>query len=414
MKSIIKAKITLATVTVVFLFTGCSQKDSTVGSGLAGGLSDPQEVIIDPTASAFFQAEATTGDSPFLYVGFLQDYEARTLLKFNPIPVLPDSYAVDSISLTLFTDTSYTSEDGMVDIEVIAVNQEQEWAEIGVTWDTLDSLELGESIALFTVYQTDDSISFTLPSPFDSLTADSLIRAWESAALDEKTLHFNNGIYLQSLSSSASIVRLCSGEYEAVVRRPKLEMFITVYDTSDTTGNYPLLDTVSVQVGGDAFIAKDFVGITDSTRLYLGNAIAHRSLLLFNLEDAFPSSYGIGIHRAEVILHADTSHPANIDHINGGFSLRMADTSWISDPENAPIAFGDVVSITLYDEETATLTLKLNNFVYDWIRYPDTNQGFMFKSIEELADLARTVFYGVDAPDSLKPRMRIVYVEGEL
>ena len=264
MRNLQQFKAHLLALSVVFLFTGCAQKDSTVGSNLAGGLNDPQELIIEPTASAIFQAEATTGDSPYLNIGFLQDYEARTLLKFNPVTVLPDSYAVDSISLKLFTDTAYTSE-GFVDIEVIAVNMEQEWAEIGVTWDSLDSLDLGDPIAQFTVYQTDDSISFTLPTPFDSTASDSLIRAWESATVDEKTLHFNNGIYLQPMSSSNSIVRLASGEYDNILRRPKLEMYVTVYDTSDTTGTFPMQDTLSVQVGGDAFIAKDYVGITDST-----------------------------------------------------------------------------------------------------------------------------------------------------
>jgi hypothetical protein len=411
MKNLTQANAAFIVLSVVFLFTGCAQKDSTVGSDLAGGLSDPQELIIEPAASAIFQAEATTGGSPYLNIGFLQDYEARALLKFNPVSVLPDSYAVDSISVKLYTDTAYTA-DGFVDIEVIAVNMEQEWAEIGVTWDTLDSLDLGDPIAQFTVDQTDDSVGFTLPAPFDSTAADSLIRAWESVTVDEKTLHYNNGIYLQAMSSSGSIVRLASGEYEDILRRPKLEMYVTVYDTSDTTGTYPMPDTLSVQAGGDAFIAKDHVGITDSTRLYLGNAIAHRTILLYDLEGLLPA-YGIGIHRAEVTLHADTSHPANIDQINGGFSLRMADTTWISDPENAPLEFGDVPAITLYDPETAELTLKLNNIVYDWIRYPGTNQGFMIKSLEELLDLSRTVFYGIDAPDSLKPKLRIVYIEGE-
>ncbi len=415
MKSIANT-ISLLILSSCLLLTGCSQTDSTVGSELTGGLTDPQEIIIDPTASAIFQSLATTGSSPYLYVGHIQDYEARSLLKFNPVNVLPDSFAVDSISFKLFSDTTYQNDGDPVDIEVSFVNFGQEWAEIGVTWDTLDSLELDDPILSFTISQTDDSVSFTIPDPFESeadrVFADSLIHAWDAAGGIDKTLHYNNGLYLQASSGSESLIRLCSAEYETLVRRPVLELYLTVYDTSDTTGAYPLQDTVSFQAGGDAFVATDYVGITDSTRLYLGNAIAHRTILFYDLEGILPS-YGIAVHRAEILLHADTSSQFNIDKVNGCFYFSMEDTTWMLDPVDAPIAFGNVPVLSLYDEETATMTVKLNDLAYEWIRYPGTNQGVMIRSFDEYLDLSRTVFYGINAPDSLKPKLRIVYLEGE-
>ncbi len=417
MKTIVK-DITTLLLFVLLLASGCSQKDSTVGSDFAGGLSDLHQVIIEPAASAFYQDQATTGSSPYLYIGYVQDYEARTLLKFNPATVLPDSFAVDSVAVKLFLDPDYEGFSGdPLEIDVSFVNPSQEWAEVGVTWDTLDSLDLDDPILTFPVSQYQDSASFRLPEPFettaDSVFADSLIRAWDDAGAGGKTLHYNNGLYLQAKASSGSMLRFCSAEYEDILLRPSLEFYVTVFDTSDTTGIYPLSDTLFIQADADAFIAKDYVGITDSTMLYLGNAIAHRSMLLFDIEGLFPT-YGIGIHRAEIILHADTTHPCNNERINGSFHLRMEDTTWISDPAMAPIAFGDVPVLSVYDEESATLKIKLNDLVYDWIEYPGTNQGFMIKSFDEYLNLSRTVFYGIEAPDSLRPRLSIIYLEGEI
>jgi hypothetical protein len=398
---------------LILLLTGCSQKDSTVGSDLVGGLTDPEEIIVDPSASAFYQTQATTGASPYLFIGFVQDYETRTLLMFSPGGVLPDSYAVDSAYIKLFVDSVFT--DDPIQVEVIPVNEEQEWAEIGVTWDSLDSLNLGDPITSFEITAETDSVAIPLPQPFDpvadSVFADSLIRAWDAAGSGEKTLFYNHGLLLKAETTTDQMVRFASAENETVERRPTLEMIVTAYDTTDTTGSFPMEDTLSLYAGGDAFIVTDYVGITDSTRLYLGNSLAHRSFLYFDLEGLLPT-YGVGIQRAEVTLHADTSHPANIGKIDGSFHLRMEDTTWISNPEEAPIAFGDVPVLSVYDEETATLTMKLTDFVYDWVEDPSSNHGFVIKSYNEYLDLSRTVFYGIDAPDSLKPKMKILYLIG--
>ncbi len=395
------------------LLTGCSQRDSTVGSDLVGGLTNPEEIIIEPSASAFYQTQATTGASPYLFIGFIQDYETRTLLMFSPGVVLPDSYTVASASIKLFVDSVFTDEP--IQVDVIPVNQEQDWAEIGVTWDSLDSLELGDPISSFEVTSGTDSVVIYLPQPSepaaDSAFADSLIRAWDAAGKGEKTLFYNHGLLLKAVTTVDQMVRFASAENDSVGRHPTLEMVVTAYDTSDTTGSFPMQDTLSLFAGGDAFIVTDYAGISDSSRLYLGNSLAHRSFLYFDLEGLLPT-YGVAIQRAEVTLHADTSHPANIGKIDGSFHLRMADTTWMSDPAEAPIAFGDVPVLSVYDEETATLTMKLTDFVYDWVEDPSGNHGFMIKSYNEYLDISRTVFYGLDAPDSLRPKMKIIYLIG--
>lgn len=403
----------VAFLVLMLLSIGCSQKDSTVGSDLVGGLNNPQEIIVDPMVSAFYQTQATTGASPNLFIGFVESYETRTLLKFNPIGVLPDSYTVSSAYIKLFVDSLFT--DDPIQVDVIPVNEAQEWAEIGVTWDSLDSLNLGDPISSFEVTTETDSVTIPLPEPVDpvadSAFADSLIRAWEAAGSGEKTLFYNNGLYLKAGSTSDQMVRFASAENETVERRPALIMVVTAFDTTDTTGNFPMTDTLSLYAGGDAFIVTDTEGISDSSRLYLGNALAHRSLLYFDLDGLLPT-YGVGIQRAEVTLHADTSNPLNIGKINGSFHLRMEDTTWFTDPAEAPIAFGDVPVLSVYDEATATLTMKLTDFVYDWVTDPASNFGFMIKSFDEYLDVSRTVFYGIDAPDSLKPKMKIIYLVG--
>ncbi|MBU0517607.1 DNRLRE domain-containing protein [bacterium] len=394
-------------------FYACTQKDSSVGSEITGGLDNPQEIIIEPENSAFYQIEATTGASPYLLVGEYNSYQTAALLKFVPTSALPDSYAVDSLAIVMYVDSMFNSDP--VYIDVIAVNESQEWSEIGVTWSELDSLELGDAISAFEVNSGLDSITIHLPPPSepvaDSTFADSLLRAWDQANSGEKTLLYNNGLYLKATGTVSNLVQLASAEYTISAHQPRLEMYVTVFDTSDTTGTYPLQDTLIVYASSDAFVATDNAGIDDSTRLYLGNAVAHRSMLYFDFQNLLPS-YGIGIHRAEVTLHADKENPLNIGKINGSFHLRMQDTTWFDTPETAPIAFGDVPVLSIYDEETGLLTMKINTFVYDWISAPDTNFGFMIKSFDEFLDISRTVFYGLNAPDSLRPEMRIIYIEG--
>jgi len=399
---------------VCCLIIGCTQKDSTVGSEITGGLDNPQEIIVDPYKAAFYQTEATTGASPYLLVGNYESYETAALMKFVPTAALPDSYAVDSAAIIVYIDSMYNSDP--IFIDVIPVNMSQEWSEIGVTWSELDSLELGDPISSFEVNSGLDSISILLPQPVDpiadSIFADSLIRAWDLANSGEKTLYYNNGLYLKATGSVTNLVQLASAEYSDATHQPRLEMYITAYDTTDTTGTYPLQDTLFVYSASDAFVATDNAGIDDSTKLYLGNALAFRSLLYFDIAGLLPT-YGVGIHRAEVILHADMEDPQNIGAIDGAFHLRLGDTTWFESPENAALTFGDVPILSVYDDEDGLLTMNVTSFVYDWITEPESNFGFMVKSYDEYLNIARTVFYGIDAPDSLKPKLRILYVEGE-
>ena len=396
---------------VLLVLSGCEQKDSSVGSSLAPGLMDeyPQEVILDPVASAFYQAQATTGASPYLYAGLMNDHRADFLVKFEPYYYLPDSFAVDSLLVKLFLDSVLVADSDPLNIDVLFVNKSQVWAEIGITWDNLDSLELGDPITSIEVPSSavmGDSVSFSFPAP------DSLLRAWASAGSGEKTLHYNNGLYFKADPPSDQMVRFSSSEYGTISVLPRLEMYLTVIDTTDTTGVVEIDTLINAYPISDAFIANDVTGIQDSTYLYLGNAVACRSILMYDLDGLF-QSYGVGIHSAEVILHADTTSEYNIDVINGAFTLGMVDTTWKQDPANAPIGFGVSVVLGYYDREEATLTLNLNDMVYDWIRNPGTNQGFMIKSFDEYLNISRTVFYGINAPDSLRPQLRIIYVEND-
>jgi hypothetical protein len=390
--------------------SGCAQKDSAVGSDLAPGLNDvlPQEMLLYPAATNFFSTSVTTGSSPFLYLGHTQGYNADALLKFDPYSSLPDSFQADSLVVKLFLDSLISSEAAEQAVSVYFINRSQTWSEIGVTWDNLDSLQLGDPFAQFVVSSAaadSDSVSFQLPAP------DSLLHAWVSAGSGDKTLHFNNGIYLLSDKNIDFMTRFASAENGSVLLRPKLEMYIRVFE-ADTTepGGYAQTDTMLyLYAGADAWIAEDF-GSSDPAYLYLGNGAAFRSFLLFDLEDRLPT-YGIAVQRAEIVLHADTLNAANLGRISSAFYLAMADTSWIEDPENATAQATSPV-IASYNSTAARLTLNLTGMAYDWIRNPGTNYGVMIKSTNEFYDLSRTVFYGANAPDSLRPCLRLVYLVG--
>jgi len=403
---------------VLLLLIGCAQKDSAVGSSLAPGLNEiyPQDTTLYAWATNFLQAQATTGSSPFLYLGRDAGYDADALLKFNPATALPDSYLVDSLIVKLYLDSILANEGSDLPVSVALLNRSYSWFEIGVTWENLDPQatsrylyldpdQYGNSIASFQIPSAaadSDSFAFYLPSP------DSLLRAWESAGAGGKTLHFNNGLYLLSDKSQDFLVRLASAENSLVSRRPRLEIYLTAIDTSDTITTTSAWDTL-LYAGADAFIAQSSTPL-DSSYLYLGNAVACRSLVLFDVENLLPG-YGTAVQRAEIILHADTTHPLNYDGITSGFYLQMQDSSWMTNPDEALTQSGSPI-LAIYDSESAKLVLNITSTVYDWITHSEINYGVMIKSANEYYDLSRTVFYGSGAPDSLRPQLRVVYLQG--
>jgi len=401
-----------------WLLSGCAQKDSGVGSDLAPGLNEiyPQDTTVYAWATNFLQAQATTGSSPYLYLGHDAGYDADVLLKFNPAAALPDSYLVDSLIVKLYLDSILANDGSQLPVSVALLNRSYPWFEIGVTWDNLDPQatnhylyldpeQYGSSIAAFQIPSAaadSDSFAFYLPSP------DSLLRAWEAAGAGGKTLNFNNGLYLLSDKSQDFLVRLASAEQTQASLRPRLEIYLTAIDTSDTITTTSAWDTL-LYAGGDAFIAQSSATL-DSAYLYLGNAVACRSLMLFNVENLLPS-YGTAVQRAEIILHADTTNSLNYDNFTSAFYLQMQDSSWMTNPDEALTQAGSPV-LAVYDSESGKLTLNITTTGYAWITHSQINYGVMIKSANEYYDLSRAVFYGSGAPDSLRPQLRIVYLQG--
>ncbi|MCX6641562.1 MAG: DNRLRE domain-containing protein [bacterium] len=377
-----------------------------MGSDLAPGLNNifPQETFLDPLHSAFYQSQATTGSSPFIYLGFAQGYEAQGLVKFLPTNTFPDSFSVDSLIVSFYLDSVMVAGASPLQISVIPLSQEQTWNEIGVIWDSTESWQLGDPIAsLQAPTETGDSVEFPLSSP------DSLLRAWISA-MSSDSIDYNNGFYLRVEKNGDNLIRLGSGESVTSTLRPKLEMQLTAYDSTDS-GYVATEQIVSLYAIYDTFVARD-QSILDPSRLYIGNAATYRSNLYFNLDGLFPP-YGTSIQRAEVILHADTTSSANLGAIAGAFTLAMADTSWLINPATASIKFGSVPIVGALNSDAATLTINMTSLVYGWISNPGTNFGFLVQSSSEFYDISRTVFYGIEAADSLKPKMRIVYLENQ-
>jgi hypothetical protein len=386
---------------------GCAQKDSAVGSNLSPGLNDvyPKEIYVDASHSAFYQAQATTGSSPFLYLGFTQGYEAAALMRFLPTNTFSDSFVVDSATVTLYLDSVIVSGVNPLQFSVYSLGFDQVWDEIGVVWDTTSMWQLGAPLTtLEAPTSSGDSMVFSLNS------SDSLIHSWRANLLGNDSTAFNNGFFLKAQPTTENLIRFSSGEDISLALRPKLKMFVTVYDSTDS-GYVATTQSDSVYAYYDAFVAHDQANL-DASYLYLGNAASYRLNLLCDFEGVFPI-YGTAVQRAEVILHADTLNSARLGNISGGFTLAMEDTSWFTDPANATILFGGTPIVGSYSTTTAKLTINMTTLVRDWIANPGTNKGFLVKSANEYYDLSRTVFYGFGAPDSLRPTLHIVYLENQ-
>ncbi|TKJ40615.1 hypothetical protein CEE37_06525 [candidate division LCP-89 bacterium B3_LCP] len=399
---------------LIWAFSGCQQKDSAVGSDIAPGLNDvfPEEKLLYPSQTATFYELATTGDSDWLYIGRAQGYESHILLKFNPYSALPDSYAIDSFAVKLWADSIIVADPtSPMQVDVSFIDEYQSWAEIGVVWGDLDTANIPPPNTSFELpgdQLSEDEFQFSLYE-YDYSSQDSLIRAWEWVGSGGKSLYYNSGLYLKSDKTTEHLVRFCSAEHDSVALRPKLEMYITVFDTTDGGVDTTYADTSYIYAGADAFIVTDSA-VLDPDFLYLGNAVSYRTILLFDLEGLFPA-WGVGVHRAEVVLHADTTNQFQLGQITGTYNFEMSDTTWITAPETAPYELGTYQSPSYYDEETAILTLNITDIVYNWIRYPGTNNGFMIRTSAPLEDISRTAFFGTNAADSLQPHLSIIYLD---
>ncbi len=390
------------------LLPGCSQQNSTVGSDLTPGFNgqSPQEIYLDPDTTLFYSTYWNTAVSPFLYVGSSQGYSSYSLLKFNPNSLaLPDSYQVDSLILQVWLDSIMTPGAESLAVALHLIDRVYAWTEIGVTWANMDTFPEGEFLTDAQIASPDTG---GLGIPLFS--TDSLWRAWVSAASSGKTLDYNNGLRLTSGLSMEVLLRLKSGENNTTAKRPKLFLYLDVYDS---LGTQIVEDSLfSLLANSDAFVTN-YTGSVDSSYLYLGNAVAYRSLFLFNFDSLFEDYYNIAVQRAELVLRADTTLSSlNYDAITGAYPQAMEDSTWLTDPVNAdPIPSS--LTLSVYNAATATLTINLTSMVYDWIRYPGTHRGLMVRSSTEYYNIARQAFYGVNAPDStLQPRLRIVYLEG--
>lgn len=399
------------------VLAGCAQKNSPVGSNLVPGLNDvlPQEMLLPPQDTRFYRTSSVTGSSPYLYLGYNQNYYSNLLLKFNPIGSLPDSFLIDSARIKLVVDSVALAGTEPMTASVYLVNMQQPWTEVGVTWDNFntDSLQLGSPFAelqIPTWAADSDTVIFTLPS------ADSLIRAWESAGTGGKTLYYNNGMYLRAATAQNYMLRFVSSEQGTITHRPRLEMFMKDYDTLATHGDTAYVDTMLYTGAiGDAFIAKDSTVLTpaDSAFIYLGNGASYRSIMRFAIDDSFAVHYGMAIQRAELVLHADTGNPLNFARITGAYGLPMADSTWLQNPAQAGTLPVSLPGVSPYDSSKASLTLNVTGLVNDWVIHPGTHHGLMVHSANEYYNVARMVFWGDNAPaDSLKPILRIVYVQG--
>jgi hypothetical protein len=272
--------------------------------------------------------------------------------------------------------------------------------ESNVVWDSVLAWD-DSSIFDFSVSQApdSDSISFNIDT--------SIVNHWISA----DSANPNTGLIFDYSGDAQFARQFLSSEMPPVdsLKRPQLILYITPFDSVDSVlWQADTTDTIRLYATNDVFIAVDTAQLANN-RLYLGRAVAYRSLFRYDFSQIFPL-FGVYINKAEFILFVDSENPLNVGEYSTVKFGRMNDTLWIADAQQADYTDITYLSSTISGD---SITLNITPLVRSWVAEPDTNFGLAVHFTSEVSEMARAPLFTPQDPDSSKrPYLHIIYSEG--
>lgn len=387
--------IILSVFMIIFLFN-CA-KDKPLSTGYEKIYGDKEGIVADTT---LFQARGTeqsfsrlvnTGPSYELTLGKFENYHSAMYIKFEG---LPDSSLIYSakLKMTIFTrigpaDTSFWDVSREFTANFYLARSE---------WNNEQAPELYlyeypfDEMPFQTVTLTSDSTT-TIEIDLDT----TIVNQW----VDSVSPIANYGIWIDS-PDAEYITSFNSWESQNADLVPQLKIF---YTEGDTVSDTPDSLTVYSQIDASLYLNNEEELNLNPDLLYIGKGFAFRNFLKFNF-DGMDST--VHVNRALLDLV-----------INDGASLRYGygasdGVLYIVDGESWE---KDVVSETPATASyyptwvDSTLTFDVTAAVQGWIGNKIDNNGFLFRSTNEMDALTRVAFYSSESAADLQPKLTIYY-----
>lgn len=374
------------------LAAGCSESITnplTPGSGLVRN----DVIIRDTTVVA-------TGDSVFLLrvspdsillaptqrnlLGKFDNYTALAAIRFYP--TARDTISVLSAKLTLRMISRYGPSSGLFALNVHKILTD--WDQRRLTWETANGSGFYESAVVRGRYSSTNNPDTQLVT-IDLDTA--MVREWYRSG------QTSYGIMLVPGAASTVMRGFHAFDYDSTKFWPKLEVIAT---DANRTGRF--LDTTSLQIGADSYVANADPFPLHPERIYTQAGVFYRSILKFDVS-ALPR--GAVITAAELLLEKDASlsklQPFSPDPTPVVHAIARLDT----------LAFESLFSSgALKGSSTTTYAFNVRRQVQVWVN--GFNRGLLLRQnlSNEINTLDLFVFYGSRSSDPTKrPRINITY-----
>jgi hypothetical protein len=377
----------------LLLLGGCSEEPTEANSPVANlplaGFTTRDTTL--PAIQGKFLRQYSTMEGAVNLVGQNGSYTALAVLQFSAgaFPAR-DTIAVYSATLRLQGITWYGTAGAPFDFTVHRINRS--WSSYTLTWDTVqagfyESLSRGS----YSGSLTGDTAGITV-----SLDT-AMVREWFATATTSTTTKF--GIVLVPGAATQNAVR-----------------GLAAFDVADSTIYFPTLTVVAGSVSGtsrdtsvfnlgqDTFVGNDDHGTSPSTKIYVQGGVHFRSALLFDMSS---------IPRGAILNSAVLS--LTLDRSASSISKFVADTAL------AAHTLGDTITYTNFSGQDAamfgrpvagssTFAFNIREAAQSWLRGPNYGLLIRVPTASEYSTPDCYVFHSVTAaPDSLRPRLRILY-----
>lgn len=378
----------LASIFSCLLFSACEEELSDLGQNfispddtLGTKILDSKMDTLTLTANNF-KYYINTSISTRMMVGQYQNFDARSLLKFNNLSTNYDSATVVSAKLKLkYANYFFQDSLGTVAFDIFKLKNPFNFNTItkdSVTAADIDNVQQGN----FSGNPVDSAeVTITLNNQ--------LVKDWLEYAADTNYSVKNNGVILIPNGGSTSIKGFFTSIIGEENLRPSLEIIVT--KNSQT-------DTISFNESESVFFGDAPTSVIQPDRIYLQSGIAFRDIMNFDLSK-LPSN--VIINDAALELTLDTAN----SYISSASDQRLV-AAMVTDSVTKLDSLGFITQNRVGNLYTVRFIVIMQNWNSGIL--PDL--GLALRNVSETSTMDIFSFFGPTYPDtSVVPSLRIRY-----
>ncbi len=393
----------IASIAILVLLFGLAACDddgaSDVGLGgietgeLSGNLKTDTLYVEDLARDTAFMDSVTTGQSDRWYLGSVDNYDFRIVMKFT-IPTEIESVSVTSAKLKLITSGAYGAS-GSFTANVYAMKKN--WTLEDLRWDRLTGAgDYGDLIAQTTISYTAEAGQFvTIDMPKDT------VQHWIWSLNDTNRSKLNNGIMIDF--SGAAFAQQFYGAYNLNAYGipdtnivPRLDITYQKFDPKNQQLTIDHVNLTPVNTangyysqGISGYIYRDRAP-QSAQALTVGGGVPYHSLLYFNT-GKIPSTATINL--AKLVMKLDPA--GNYMYTPGDSlllqSLRVSSLDWKAGSMSTLSFDQSFVNVLSRYRKRLTdnvrddsLTFNITRQFQEWTTFPSQNHGLQISHADEV------------------------------